>query len=558
MERKIALFLTASEAPFGDPRLFHYSPVPLTLGILQGYLRGRGFDVHSVDLNTRVQRFADIREWLPLYDKDRVLGHLNHGTPSGMEEVLDGLVQPSDYCHCDAVGISTGPDMSFFEIHLALLLARKIQQETGTTVVLGGGNLEFLWQFRQVFRELWVAIFTNFKFVFIGPSERSFAELMAGCPYRELPGAAYWVNGEVAHNPVDTPAMPRPDFRCLELQHYALCCRADSSGSDAVESNLIQFYKWPVAHTAMVSERNRRLLPPESRKESLFIPYIFNYDCTYRCAFCVQSGSERRLPTVRDARSVVDDLVTLTSEYQTEYLRFYNNAFNLSASFVREFCQLVSDRRLRFYWSDCARVNGLTGELVDMLYEAGCRKLVFGLDTASKKIGKLIDKRIDLDHARQVLRWCHERGIWTEVEVIVGLPYECEDDFQETFSFVQENLANGHLTGFHVNRYFVVPSSLLGRKPEQYGIKLHSSPCGYEEMLRRSAEMLAALTAPPGERPMSSPYPFQLLKYSEVAGRTVEQITTETGEKFRRMRSLVPTVNTLERSCNHQYEQTTA
>ncbi|RYD06049.1 hypothetical protein N752_05850 [Desulforamulus aquiferis] len=301
----------------------------------------------------------------------------------------------------------------------------------------------------------------------------------------------------------------------------------------------MHYYKWNITKGPTVSEVNRRTLPPQERKETLILPYVFNYNCSYRCAFCVQSREDKPPVVAKDARSVVDDIEALNSKHNTEYMRFYNNAFNLSTSFVREFCNLVLERGLKFYWSDCARFNNLTEEMVDLLYRSGCRKLVFGLDTASKKISKLIDKRLNLEQARQVLGWCHARGIWAELEIIVGLPYEQEEDFEDTYCFVQENMQKGYITGFHLNRYFVIPCSLLGSKPEQYGIRLHCSPDGYEKLLKRSAEILIALTAPQGDTISIPPRQYQILRYSELTGRTVEQIVEETEDKFKRMRSLM-------------------
>ncbi|AET69219.1 Fe-S oxidoreductase [Desulfosporosinus orientis DSM 765] len=549
MNNKIALIFTPSETPFCDPAFFRFSPIPLSLGVLQGYLRAKGYTVSSTDLTTHMQRFSRppaAETWLPLFDKGLILRHLTGGSPTGMEDELDYFIGESVAAGSDVVGISTGANMSFFEIHLAFLLGRRIQEQLGKPVVFGGANLDFLWQFREVFQELWEAVTRCFPYLFIGPGERSFAELLAGWnrqegarPYQELPGAVYWVDGQLFRNPEDIPTLIRPDFQGLNLKPYTLCCRSSEPLAANTETNLVQFYQWPIYLNPVVSEMNRRRLAKEERKETLFIPYAFNNNCTYRCAFCVQSREDRPGPAAKSAREVVDDIEALLSEYNTEHIRFYNNAFNLSTSFVREFCHLVLERGLTFYWSDCARFNNLTPELIDLLYRSGCRKLVFGLDTASEKIAKLIDKRLDLDQASRVLRWCRERGIWTEVEVIVGLPYEGEDEFQETYAFVQENLEQGNLSGFHLNRYYVVPCSLLGSKPEQYGIRLHCFPQGYEKMLRRSAEILIVLTAPRGETINTPPYSYQLWRYSEVNGRTVEQLIAETEDKFRRMRSLM-------------------
>ncbi|MBN1172787.1 MAG: radical SAM protein [Micromonosporaceae bacterium] len=548
MDRSIALILTPSEAPFGDPRCLRSSPPPLTLGVLQAYLRSRGCAVRSTDLNTRLAGVldpSDPQRWLPLYDEERVLHHLLDGGPTGLEDVLDQLLGQCRVEGSDVVGISTGTSMSFFEIHLALLLGRRIQNETGLPVVFGGCNLDYLWQFRAAFRRLWDAMLSAFQYLFVGPGERSFADLVSGSDrhpdaafYQGLPGAVYSRNGELVRNPDGAPTLIRPDFAGLDLSHYTLCTQERQPIADSIETNLVHYYQWPVTRALAVSDDNRRKLRESDRRETLFVPHIFHHQCPYRCAFCVQSGSNGHSPVGRDPESVVDDLEALMAEHGTRYLRFFNNAINSSVPFLRTFCDLVTTRGLECYWSDCARFDTLTEDLVDRLYRAGCRKLVFGLDSASERILNLIDKRLNVDQARRVLRWCHDRGIWAEVEVIVGLPHEHEEDFQATYAFVADHLERGHLTGFHLNRYFVVPTSLLGQRPEHYGIRIHQSPDGYAATLRQGSAVLSTLVNPHRAPQRIHAYQYRLWTYSEVAGRTAEQIARETEDKYQRMAAL--------------------
>ena len=94
MSHKIAVILTPSETPFYDSSYFRFSPLPLSLGILQGYLRARGYTVSSTDLNTRMFRFAnrpEARQWLPLYDKGLILRHLTEGAPTLIRPDFRGL-----------------------------------------------------------------------------------------------------------------------------------------------------------------------------------------------------------------------------------------------------------------------------------------------------------------------------------------------------------------------------------------------------------------------------------------------------------------------------------
>ena len=61
-----------------------------------------------------------------------------------------------------------------------------------------------------------------------------------------------------------------------------------------------------------------------------------------------------------------------------------------------------------------------TPDVARRFAEAGCRRLIFGLDSGSARIQKAMGKNTDLDHAAQVLGWCADAGIAIQINLIVG------------------------------------------------------------------------------------------------------------------------------------------
>lgn len=129
-------------------------------------------------------------------------------------------------------------------------------------------------------------------------------------------------------------------------------------------------------------------------------------------------------------------------------------------------------------------MNGLTLEKLQALYECGCRKLVFGFESGSEKILNLIDKRLNLDELLNVLKWCKEVGIWADVEVIIGLPYEGEEEFLSTYHFLDEY--RDLINNFWLNEFFVVPNSLIGKYPDRYGVKLLKDRTTYSDIMKHN------------------------------------------------------------------------
>jgi radical SAM superfamily enzyme YgiQ (UPF0313 family) len=427
-------------------------------------------------------------------------------------------------------------------MHGGSMLAKRIQDKWGVEVVLGGNNAHYLVQFQKELTPLWDAMKEFSPYLCVGPGEKMMAEfakmLEAGGigrdKYRAMPGAVWAEDGVVKANHQDIPTLAKPSFEGLDLDEDKVCMNAGSK-KEAQILNEMHFLKWPHPHPLTASDINRRFLPENERVETLLIPYIFNYNCPYRCAFCVQSGDDKKRVVAKPIGAILDEIEELIKEHNSKFFYFFNNTFNYSAKFAREFCEGALERKLEFYWTDCARFNNLTPELVELMQKAGCRKLVFGFETGSEKLLKLFDKRLDLSHARNVLKWCKEAGIWADIEVIVGLPYELEEDFQQTVEFIKEN--REFINHYALNRYFVVPDSLIGSKPENYGVRLVRVKNRYEALLQKNREFFIG-----GSERASGAMNFQVFRYNEVDGRKHSEIVAATEGKVRRLNEVYLTL----------------
>jgi len=513
---------------------------PLSLGILHGYLAGKGIATQIYDLNSviRVQSGKiPLYAWGFIYDIKRVENYLRGVQDKEIDDVLDMVLSDIDFSNSLLVALSLGADFSWLEMHGGAMLAKRIRTRYHVQTVLGGNNVNYLLQFRNDFASLWKAMLSSTSFICVGPGERMIESLYYMLEkhdvnidtYRVLPGAVWEEGNELAFNTQDSPTLTIPDFTGLELSEYTLCLNSSPS-SDAQKLNETFFLKWHDPYPLIASNSNRVRLPIDEQVETLFIPYIFSYNCPFRCAFCEQSGRDKRYVSPKPAESILDDIEFLMQKYNSRYFYFLNNTFNRSREFVRDFCDGVKRRALTFYWSDCARFDNLDYELLKMIRESGCCKLMFGLESGSEKIQKLINKQLDISHAQQVLRWCKELGIWADIEVIVGFPFEFEDDFRQTVQFIQDN--RSFINHFALNRFFVVPNSLFGMHPADYGIRLVRVRNCYQTMLMKNYERYVD-GVDRGFVAMN----FQVFRFSEINGRSHEVITAETEDKVRRLNS---------------------
>ena len=459
----------------------------LATGIISSYLKEQGIYTHIHDINKFLMDKAFTRmdrELISLlYDKDKVLNYLHNDENPQLDKVAR-LFLDDHWREYDSYGISIGADFSLLQINLGMVMAKYLKKETKKPVILGGNNISYLYIFKDFYQELLTAAIENLKFIIKGPGEKTIYEIIKSIEkesqeeiiLRRGEGLLYLEDGEIRCNAEANPIVICPNWDGLDIKNYGYPLSKNQRENENV------LYRFPLAITSQVVEFNRG----KNKEDTVFIPYIFNYNCAYSCAFCTQSDTDRGQIVVGNVERIVDDIEELSNKYNSKYFYFLNNYFPSSLKFINEFNRLLKEKNLEIYWSDCGRVNGMTYEKLKLLYESGCRKLVFGFETGDPWLLEFINKKLDLKELIQVLKWCKEIGIWADLEVIVGLPYEGEKEFMNTYNFLYEY--RDLINNFWLNEYFLIPNSLIGRNPDKYGIELIKDIYDYDKLLSLNKE----------------------------------------------------------------------
>src|SRR6266511_687596 len=538
------LFLVA---PGEQPMFTRMNLPPFGTGVVTAGLRAAGYEVDLHDLNSDLWRMwrageftkADLR---PFYEERTVIDFIGGARNDFLDTFAGRLLAGKDVAAADVVGISAGGDFSFLEMQAAVVGAH-VKRHYGKPVVLGGNNLDYLMQFKDAFHSWWTACITHFDAAITGPGEDVFVELAAALGGgRALlpmarPGVARLAGTSVVRAPDAVHRIVAPDFDGLRLADYHNFVRDRPEASprkrDADETwNRMQLYRFPAYLSWLANETNATQLG-DGVSGRLVMPYVFNYNCPYSCALCTESLERTKLvhATVDD---IIADMAGLAEKYRTPYFYLFNNYFNLVNGFVEESASRTVLHGVELHWSDCARFNSLTYERLALLAESGCRKLTFGLETASTKMLRIIDKRVKLAEAERVLRWCKELGIWADLEIITGLPHEDADTFAETTDFLERNAP--YINYFNVNRYFVAPKSLMGARPEAYGMRLRKFPDAYQRLLDANYRWLAE------DLEFSyKPQNFRVYEFDEIDGRSAEQLADEIVPKIAKLNAIQST-----------------
>jgi len=209
----------------------------------------------------------------------------------------------------------------------------------------------------------------------------------------------------------------------------------------------------------------------------IVVPYDVNRGCYYgECTFCT-------LPTVigpgyrtRSAKTIVDHVLLLRDKIGTRHVNFITDC--MPPGLLRDLPEELIARRAGIRWWADARVEpkAYTEEGCARLVESGCRKLLFGFETATPRLLKLMKKGQSLKSVIDVATNCSNAGISVTFYAMVGFPSETRAEAQDTVDFLVQHanvVREVSLQTFHVDE-----ESHVFRDPAEFGVRMLTEGAG--------------------------------------------------------------------------------
>lgn len=162
------------------------------------------------------------------------------------------------------------------------------------------------------------------------------------------------------------------------------------------------------------------------------------YSCYWgKCIFCACSTNNEPY-RIMSAKRFTDEIEYLSKKYNTKYFMFWDNA--LPPKYLEKVADILLEKKLDIKYSIYARLEKeFTTETLKKLKKSGCFLIHWGLDSVSKQLSNFINKGIDIQIAKEVLKKSHNAGIYNFIYLINGLPSENIDDVKKNIDFLKEN-----------------------------------------------------------------------------------------------------------------------
>lgn len=233
--------------------------------------------------------------------------------------------------------------------------------------------------------------------------------------------------------------------------------------------------------------------------------------CPNSCNFCIHPIKSGRRWRTKSAERIVDEMEDIIKKYNSKYFRFSGS--NTPSKLQFEIAAEIIKRDIDVKYSSFGHMKEHKHADYELMKQAGCFALLFGLESGSYNIQKnVMNKVIKLDRAKEALSGCKDAGIKTAVSLIYPAPLETEKTRQETLEFIDEIKPNSVITSF--------PGIVLGtrwhREAERFKIGIDSQEKFIKDVMRYKA------------RYSSHPSLWDPIPYT-INGKNFKQIVAESG-----------------------------
>ena len=157
--------------------------------------------------------------------------------------------------------------------------------------------------------------------------------------------------------------------------------------------------------------------------------------CPHQCIYCSESILWRRRTRTFSPSRLVDEIRNLHEHYEAECFLLAYDQFTAKRSFVESFCRKVIENGLNHLpWYCISRLDSLDASLLELMREAGCESMCYGIDSGSKKTLAFIRKNIDHEILYNRVVETADQGIIPTLSFVIGFPEEERRDIDETLT----------------------------------------------------------------------------------------------------------------------------
>lgn len=274
--------------------------------------------------------------------------------------------------------------------------------------------------------------YTGIDFCVLGEGEKTACELFdaisADIPlnkYREIKGLAF-LDGEHFVNTGYAEQLPKEEIFDIDW--------------DTLDSNAMNYYFPSVRDFDPQSYYMRCFFKDDNGHVTINSDMLYkkignlfcSKGCVARCTFCHRFTKGIRLVPLDTLERRIREIV---ERFNVGVISFSDECFGANIKWLTGFCDMIKPFNLLWRVSGM-RVNLVNPDIIKMMKDAGCRTIIYGMESGSQRMLKVMQKAVNLDDNYNAIKWTINAGVFSTPQIVIGMPGESPDSIHETADFV--------------------------------------------------------------------------------------------------------------------------
>ena len=168
--------------------------------------------------------------------------------------------------------------------------------------------------------------------------------------------------------------------------------------------------------------------------------------CTFHCCFCSSHTVHGRIMRYYSINRVRDDFKRIRDQYGAKTIIFQDDHLMADKQRAFKIINIVKELKITAVFQNSLALYALDRKFLEALKSAGVDQLLLSVESGSNRVLKeIMHKPLNLSIVKRVVDDCRELGIYTNANILIGLPGETKQDIEDTRSFLKTINANWFL-----------------------------------------------------------------------------------------------------------------
>ena len=197
----------------------------------------------------------------------------------------------------------------------------------------------------------------------------------------------------------------------------------------------------------------------------------------HQCSFCDTDLDYIKRFDSAPAKVLVDRIEQVIAQTGQSGFHFVDEAAPPAA--LKELALELLKRKITIsWWANIRFEQAFTEDLCRLLASSGCIAATGGLEAASDRLLKLMNKGVTIRQAAQVCRNFSNAGILVHAYLMYGFPTQTEQETVDALEIVRQFFHEGLIQSAFWHAFTATVHSDVGKNPEKYKCRITDLPAG--------------------------------------------------------------------------------